>query len=844
MRRLIYLLAILLMLPVAVAQESEQHAADSVPGSDASPRNERLTRRPPHQRDLTGQPWVDMDYGPYLSASIEATAGNIAQKGIAVRVDEGLGGLSAGSEFLLFETDTLRCAAGWFGAGCLDWRGIAYNGEHGIHPSLVGHVLFSNPAGPGWARPGTEEFEDQRLLGRDGRRYGPLDRSWAHWQGLYRDGNDVILSYRVGDAQVLEMPAATPRSELPMLTRTFQVGSRSQELMLQVAHDANGDVELHRPPGQNSRPLVSFLSPGEQGRADIEDDGEVEGDDDVNDDEIDEREFDESGDEVLGPWSDAPYTVCGVAGTTDGMEWKIDEDGNVRLLIPAGDEPLRFVVTYAKATDREKLDQQFAAVVTAAPPTDLKALCSGGDPLWDLEFKTAIEPFGPIDGPLVVDDLKLPEDNLFRSWMRLGGFDFFADGNKAAVCTWQGDVWLVTGLAHQEGTLSWRRIAAGMFQPLGLKIVDGDIYVTCRDQITVLRDLNGDEEIDFYENFNNDAQVTEHFHEFAMGLETDAEGNFYYCKAARHARDALVPQHGTLLRVSKDGKSTEILASGFRAPNGICVNGDGTFLVSDQEGHWTPKNRINLVRPGGFYGNLMGYHEGKTPQDVLPPITWIHNNFDRSPAEQVQVTGSQWGPLEGRTLNLSYGTGRIHLLLQEQVDEVTQGGVVNLPIPQLPTGVMRGRFHRSDGQLYACGLFGWSSDRTAPGGFYRIRATGQPFNLPVDMHVKKNALVITFSDRLDPESAASERNYAAAQWNYRATSDYGSDDFRVSNRRRRGRDRLRIESASVSSDGRTITLGIPRLRPAMQMELQYSIRSADGVDLSQKIHHTVHVLGD
>jgi hypothetical protein len=34
------------------------------------------------------------------------------------------------------------------------------------------------------------------------------------------------------------------------------------------------------------------------------------------------------------------------------------------------------------------------------------------------------------------------------------------------------------------------------------------------------------------------------------------------------------------------------------------LNGDGTFFVTDQEGHWTPKNRINRVKPGGFYGNM------------------------------------------------------------------------------------------------------------------------------------------------------------------------------------------------------------------------------------------------
>jgi hypothetical protein len=68
-------------------------------------------------------------------------------------------------------------------------------------------------------------------------------------------------------------------------------------------------------------------------------------------------------------------------------------------------------------------------------------------------------------------------------------------------------------------------------QPLGLKIVDEKIYVCCRDQIVRLNDFNGDGAIDFIENFNNDHQVTEHFHEFATGLQTDAEGNFYYANA-------------------------------------------------------------------------------------------------------------------------------------------------------------------------------------------------------------------------------------------------------------------------------------------------------------------------
>ena len=136
---------------------------------------------------------------------------------------------------------------------------------------------------------------------------------------------------------------------------------------------------------------------------------------------------------------------------------------------------------------------------------------------------------------------------------------------RIVVCSWDGDVWMVE---NTGSNLKWRRIASGMFQPLGIKVISGKIHVTCRDQLTILHDLNGDGETDFYQCLNSDHQVTEHFHEFAMGLQVDAEGNFYYAKSGRHALQALVPHHGTLLKVSADGSATTILANGFRAANG------------------------------------------------------------------------------------------------------------------------------------------------------------------------------------------------------------------------------------------------------------------------------------
>ncbi|MEM8954899.1 MAG: DUF6797 domain-containing protein, partial [Verrucomicrobiota bacterium] len=207
-------------------------------------------------------------------------------------------------------------------------------------------------------------------------------------------------------------------------------------------------------------------------------------------------------------------------------------------------------------------------------PVDLAAFTNGGPAQWP-DSVESVTIRGDQPGAFQWDSFPPPFLNPWQSRMRLSGVDFTPDREAAIVCCWDGDVWRVDGIADETGsTTKWRRIASGLFQPLGVRIVGEDIFVSCRDQIVRLVDRNEDGETDFYQNFNSDHQVTEHFHEFAMGLQSDDEGNLYYAKSARHARPPLVAHHGTLIKVSADGKETEILANGFRAANGVCCNPD------------------------------------------------------------------------------------------------------------------------------------------------------------------------------------------------------------------------------------------------------------------------------
>jgi putative heme-binding domain-containing protein len=709
------------------------------------------------------QPWLRTDLGPVLMLTLEvgAGSGNIACKGIAVRLDPGPGGIARGSRWAVYDHDTMRLAGAWSGRGFIDWHNINLDGQHEVHPATVGHVHVANPDAPGWANPDTGTFDDLRIKGRDGHRYGPLPKSWLRYRGLYRSGDRVVLAYTVGNAEVLEKPAAAEVDGLVVFSRTIEIGRSTRDLAVRV---------------------VPMGTPAT----------------------------------VLGP---APLRL-------------VDEQGSRVLKIPARATPVQVTLLFSDG-DRAPLN----APIDLWSLSSLEPLTRGGPRMWPETLTTRPE-IGPDEGPFASDLLTPPEANPWACRFRLSGLDFFDGGHRAAVCSWDGDVWVVDGVDDPKGPLAWRRVAAGLFQPLGLKIVAGQIFVTCRDQIAVLRDRNGDGETDLVECFNSDHQVTEHFHEFAMDLQTDAAGNFYYAKGARHGKPALVPQHGTLLKVSRDGASTEILATGFRAPNGVCLNADGSFFLTDQEGHWTPKNRINRVERGRFYGNMWGYHDVTDESDAAmeQPLCWITNAFDRSPSELLWTTSDRWQPLRGSLLNLSYGYGKVFVVAQETIAGQVQGGMCELPIRPFPTGVIRGRFHPVDGQLYLCGLFGWASNQEYPGGFYRLRTTGKPMFLPVGLKARTKGMAITFTDPLDRASASDTTRYAVRTWGLKRSANYGSPHVNEAP--------SPVASATLSADGRTVFLEIPGLEPTWCMQIAWSIKGPKGETVEGRIHNTIHHLGE
>lgn len=732
-----------------------------------------------------------MNHGPFISSTIATEP--VTEKAIAVRVNE------QASAVMVFDTDLLRVSAAWTG-GMLNW----FAARDGLQnwPTPGGAIHFATRKGPGWSRTGS--FADPRDVPA-----GPLPKSWGHYKGLYLNGDHVVFSYTIGATQIFDSPGFTTLSERPVFTRTLNLAPTTETLSLRV-------LDL---------PDEAFLQ-FERGYVRIRRFGRMDN------------------------------RFVAVRGLPAGAKWAI-VDQQLTLQFPSTQQAQRVQLLIsavmtpgggrggapppAAMSLTSFMNAFVAAVESSAQVPDLAPLREPGASRWPAVETQAVTGTGT--GALTVDTFTVPENNPFQSWIRLSGVDFLSDG-RAVVSSISGDVWLVSGIGPTLGTLSWKRFATGLNQPLGVKVVNNRIYVTGRDQITILNDRNNDGEADFYENFNNDVIASDNFHEFTMHLETDSKGNFYFAKGTDWpavSEEIPVPHtrhNGTVLRVAPDGSRLDIVATGLRHPNGFTVGPNDEMAFADNQGNWLPTSVVHMVKEGGVYGFAPTAQTPQPPTQYEKPIVWLPHAFDNSPANPIWVPNNLWGPLGGKMLLMSYGKATLSLLMTERVEGQIQGAIMNLPL-RFDSGLLRGRF-QPDGHLYLAGLSNWQSDGSKKGGFHRVRYSPNPLNTPIAVNVRSNGIQLTFSDPLDAKAAVDRENYNIQQAVYRWHSAYGSPMYKKSDPNVQGMDPVPVTAVRLSRDRKVVTLEIAKLEPVDQMQIRYILKAADGTELRQTIHSTIN----
>lgn len=478
---------------------------------------------------------------------------------------------------------------------------------------------------------------------------------------------------------------------------------------------------------------------------------------------------------------------------------------------------------------------QLTRIVKPFDEHPLKYVLTGGMAQWTEEIETPITLAEEIsERPYVVDSIGLPFENPWKSLMFFGGHAFLADGS-AMLCTMQGDVWHVKQIEYPSRKAIWRRFASGLHQAQGIVIDETGIYVLGRDQITRLHDLNGDGEADYYECFSNAYQTSAAGHDYICGLERDEKGYFYTASGNQG-----------LLKISPDGSEIEVLATGFRNPDGLGLSHDGIITVPCSEGSWTPASTICAVPKEGrlsapfkgigghvppFFG-LGGPKKGIAP-DL--PLVYLPRGLDNSSGGQTAITSEKWGPLQDLMLHFSFGAGSHFLLLRDEVNGQFQGGVVPLP-GEMTSGAHRGRFHPVDGQLYISGMAGWGSYTPDDGSFQRVRYTGKKVLLPTEFHAHQNGILLQFSENVDRMTVEKVRSHFAQAWNYRYSPAYGSLEFSTKHYGTPGHDVFEITQAIVLNDGKRVFLEIPELQPVSQLHLRLHLDTKNATDLFLTIH--------
>lgn len=311
-------------------------------------------------------------------------------------------------------------------------------------------------------------------------------------------------------------------------------------------------------------------------------------------------------------------------------------------------------------------------------------------------------------------------------------------------------------------------------------------------------------------------------HDYTTGLQRDEAGRFYFASS-----------HQGVCRVSADGRKNEVLATGFRNPNGLGLGPRGESIVAVQEGEWTPASMIAEVTPGGHYG-----HGGPKAGSLghVPPVVYLPRGIDHSCGGQVFVESDRWGMPAGMLVHLSFGAAEAFLVAR---DAAFPGQGLVLPLPgDFASGAHRGRFHPLDGQLWVTGMTGWVTYATEPGSFQRLRYTGgAPTRVPISFEARDNGLLLTFADPLTREDIG--EGWLAQSWNYHYSGAYGSDEFSARRPGLPGHDRLAVTSVQVLDDGRRVFVEIPQLHPVHTVHLHATGLKA----VARDFYVTIHRLG-
>jgi cytochrome c551/c552/glucose/arabinose dehydrogenase len=461
----------------------------------------------------------------------------------------------------------------------------------------------------------------------------------------------------------------------------------------------------------------------------------------------------------------------------------------------------------------------------------------------------------------VVDDIPLPLSNPWKRNVRLADIAFLNDKGDAAGVTFDGDVWLISGLKGDLEKVTWKRFASGLHEPMSIvarpreqrtlnieqrtlnaearttnadnsmfnvqsSLLNVDLLVFDRSGIWELVDTNGDKECDRYEMFCNLFAQTAETREFPNSMKLGPKGELFISKGGQEGT-TYGKHNGTVIKIAADGKSMEVIGYGLRQPF-IGVNPKtGLVTASDQQGNYVPSTPLHIISDHHFYGHLPSIApKEKYPETITEPLTWIPHPVNPSGVTQTWLLDAKMGPVNDELIHIGYNRPELFRVLMNTHFEKPQAAVVsfsrNFDFPTLNAVV-----NPADGQLYVVGFQVWGTVVKKISGLARVRYTDKPRVLLMEATPTDKGLLLRFNAKMDPKLATDPDSFNGERWNYKRTFQYGSPHLKLDGSS--GQEWMTASSAYLSKDGMSVLVGFPDMKASVdQMRIGWGLKSVDG----------------
>lgn len=392
---------------------------------------------------------------------------------------------------------------------------------------------------------------------------------------------------------------------------------------------------------------------------------------------------------------------------------------------------------------------------------------------------------------------------------KVGGMDFMSDG-RMVVSTWDaaGSVYMLDNLdAENSEDIKVTKIAEGLAEPLGLSVVDDEIYIMQKQELTKLVDNNDDGLIDEYHTVSDDWQVSANFHEFGFGMAYK-DGYFYAALATAiepggASSNPQISDRGKCIKINKETGAVEFIASGFRTPNGVGIGYGGDIYVADNQGDWLPSSKIVRIQDGAFYGNRSVNPEAVKGLKDTPPLVWLpQDEIGNSPSTPLAIN---IGPYQNQMIHGEVTHGGVKRVFVEEVDGQLQGSLFRFT-QGIEAGVNRLAWG-PDGALYIGGIGStgnWGQTGKLWYGLQKIVYNEKPTFEMLAVRAKSNGMEIEFTEPLQEGDGWNPRDFMVKQWYYEPTINYGGPKM--------GEEALKVKSATVSTDRKSVFLEFDGLK--------------------------------